>query len=100
MPLLILFLLGVSAITGRKMGAGKHIVVACDNADLAADIRSNLLDDKRAGYTVDTVAPFTDQDRANLLSRVKNKSIDDLLIVKNSASGAPRSPTTRNLPAT
>ena len=64
-PALCLFLLGVSAFTGRKMGAGKHIVVACDSADLAADIRSNLVDDKRAGYTVDIVAPFTDQDRAN-----------------------------------
>ncbi len=51
-PALCLFLLGVSAITGRKMGAGKHIVVACDNTELAADIRSKLLDEKRAGFKV------------------------------------------------
>jgi ABC-2 type transport system permease protein len=89
-PALCLFLLGVSAITGRKMGAGKHIVVACDNAELAADIRSNLLDEKRAGFKVDTIAPFTDQDRANEMSRVKSKSIDGLLIVENSASGTPK----------
>jgi ABC-2 type transport system permease protein len=89
-PALCLFLLGVSAITGRKMGAGKHIVVACDSTELAADIRSNLVDDKRAGYTVDVVAPVTDQDLANEMSRVKSKSIDGLLIVENSASGTPK----------
>ncbi len=89
-PVLVLFLLGASAITGRKMGAGKRIVVACDSTELAADIRSNLLEVNRAGYTVDTVAPFTGQDRTELLSRVKNKSIDGALFVENSASGAPR----------
>ena len=89
-PVLVLFLLGVSAFTGRKLGAGKHIVVVCDNADLAAGIRSSFADNKLTGYTVETVASFTDQDRANLLSRVKNKSIDGLLIIENSASGAPK----------
>ena len=58
------------------MGTGKHIVIAADNPALAADIRTNLLKETHARYTVDVVAPFTDQDRANLLSRVENKSID------------------------
>jgi len=89
-PVLCLFLLGVSAVTGRKMGRGKHIVVVCDSPELAADIRSNLVDDKRAGYTVDTIAPVTDQDRANEMSRVKSKSIDGLLIIENSTSGTPK----------
>jgi ABC-2 type transport system permease protein len=89
-PVLLIFLLGVSAITGYKMGTGKHIVVACDSADLAANIRTNLLGEKAAGYSVETIAPFTDQDRANLQSRVENKSIDGLLIIENSASGTPK----------
>jgi ABC-2 type transport system permease protein len=89
-PALVLFLLGVSAITGRKMGAGKHIVVVCDSAELAADIRSNLVNDTRAAYTVDTVTPVTDQNRASEMSRVKSKSIDGLLIIENSASDTPR----------
>ena len=89
-PVLILFLLGVSAFTGRKMGTGKRIVVACDSADLAADIRSRLVDDTRAGYRVETVAPFTDEDRVNMQSRVENKSLDGLLIIENSASATPR----------
>ena len=69
------------------MGTGKHIVIAADNPTLATDIRSNLLNDRRAAYTVDIVAPFTAQDRANLLARIENKSIDGLLIIENSASG-------------
>ena len=89
-PLLFVFLLGVSAFTGRKMGSGKHIAVAADNAALAADIRATLLDDKQAHFTVDTVAPFTPQDRADLLSRLASKSIDGVLIVENSASGTPK----------
>jgi ABC-2 type transport system permease protein len=88
-PVLVIGLLGVSAFTGRRMGRGKHIVVAADNAALAADIRSNLLEDKRAEYRVDVVAPVTDQDREQLLVRVEKKSIDGLLTVDDSAADAP-----------
>ena len=89
-PFLVIVLVGVSAITGRKMGAGKHIVVACDSAELARDMRSNLLGENRAGYTFETVAPFTDLDRTNLQALVENKSIDGLLTVENSASLTPK----------
>ena len=89
-PALIIFLLGVTTFTGRKMGTGKHIVVAADNAALAADIRTNLLADQRAHYTVDVAAPLTDQDRTDLHARVLDKSIDGVLTVEDSASGAPK----------
>jgi ABC-2 type transport system permease protein len=89
-PLLVVFLLGVSAFTGRKMASGRHIAIAADNAALAADIRANLLSDKRAAYTVDIVAPAIDEDRADLRSRVENKSLDGLLTIGNSASGDPK----------
>ena len=89
-PALLIFLLGVSAFTGRKMGTGKRIAVAADNAALAADIRASLLDDKSAGYTVETAAPATAQDRANLQARVQNKSLDGLLTIQDSASAAPK----------
>jgi len=89
-PVLILALLGVSVFTSRKMGTGRHIVIAADNPVLAADIRSSLLDDKKARYTVDVVAPFTDQDRSELMKRVEAESIDGVLTIDDSASGAPR----------
>jgi ABC-2 type transport system permease protein len=88
-PLLVIFLLSASAITGRKMAATRHITIAADNPMLAADIRDNLVQEKRAGYIVDIVAPFTAQDRATLQDRVKNKSIDGLLLIENSSADAP-----------
>ena len=88
-PMLLLFLFGVSAFTGRKMAARRHIAIAADNASLAADIRSDLTQEKRAGYTVGLVAPFTAQDRADLQARVENKSLDGLLIIENSSTSTP-----------
>jgi ABC-2 type transport system permease protein len=89
-PVILIGLLGVSALTGRKMGTGKHVVVAADNPAFAAEIRANLLEDKHAHYTVDILVPFTEQDRANLLERIQNKSIDGALIIEGSASAKPR----------
>ena len=88
-PLLVLFLLGVSAVTGRKMAMQRHIAIAADNPALAADIRTDLVEEKRAGYTVDIVAPFTAQDRAALQARVANKSLDGLLVIENSSTDTP-----------
>jgi len=89
-PVILIGLLSVSAFTGHRMGTGKHIVIAADNPALAADVRSNLLSNKRTHDTVDVVAPFTAQDRANLLARIENKSVDGVLIIENSASSKPQ----------
>jgi ABC-2 type transport system permease protein len=88
-PALVIFLLSVSAFTGRRMAGHRHIAIAADNASLAADIRSELFAKKRAGYTVDVVAPFTAQDRVDLQARVASKSLDGLLIIENSSTSAP-----------
>lgn len=88
-PMLLLFLFGVSAFTGRKLAARRHIAIAADNGSLAADIGSDLTQEKRAGYTVDVVAPFTPQDRADLQARVANKSLDGLLVIENSSTSTP-----------
>ncbi|MEI9969514.1 MAG: hypothetical protein WDM87_13165 [Terracidiphilus sp.] len=88
-PVLIVFLLGVSGYTGRKLAQSRHIAIAADNNELAGDIRDNLLSEKSDHFTIDTVAPFTPQDLADLRARLQNKSIDALLIIDNSASAAP-----------
>jgi len=88
-PLLVLFLLGVTSFTGRKMAAIRHIAISADNPSLASDIRSDLVAEKRAGYTVEIVAPFTAQDRTALQDRVKNKSLDGLLLIENSSASTP-----------
>ena len=88
-PLILVILLTISGYAGSKMQRGNHIVIAADNPTLADDIRANLLSLKRAGYAVETVAPYTEQERAILLERIKDKSIDGLLTIENSASSKP-----------
>ena len=88
-PVLVLFLLSISAVTGRKMAVQRHIAIAADNEALAADIRTDLVEEKRAGYAVDVVAPFTAQDRSALQARVANKFLDGLLVIENSSSDTP-----------
>jgi len=89
-PVVIIGMMGVMAYTGKKMGSGSRIAIAADNAMLAADIRSNLLEDKKAGYKVEVVAPFTDRDHARLIAEVQNKSVDGLLTIEGSTTDAPK----------
>ncbi|MFZ0302685.1 MAG: ABC transporter permease [Terracidiphilus sp.] len=89
-PAVLIGLLAVSAYTGRKMGTGKHIAIAADNAALANDIRSNLLEDKKAGYKIDVVAPYTAQNHAGLITEVQNKALDGLLTIEDSTSDSPQ----------
>jgi ABC-2 type transport system permease protein len=88
-PLLMVLLLCITAFTGRKMGAGRHIVVAADSPALADDIRANLVADNPVHYTVDTIAPYTPADQTSSLARIQNKSIDGLLTIDDSSSAAP-----------
>ena len=92
-PVLILFLLGISAATGRKLAAHRHIAIAADNPVLAEDIRSQLVANKRWGYTVVVSPPFNEplnaEARANLERPVENKSLDGLLLIENSSAPSP-----------
>ncbi|HUB53403.1 MAG TPA: ABC transporter permease [Terracidiphilus sp.] len=89
-PVVIIGMLGVMAYTGNKMGSGSHIAIASDSPWLANDVKSNLLEDKKAGYKIEVFAPFTEQERANLMSQVKNKTFDALLTIENSSSADPK----------
>jgi ABC-2 type transport system permease protein len=84
-PLLIVALLGWSSFTTRNAASGKHIAITSNSAPLANAIRRQILDDK---YTVDVVAPASEQDRAALLNQVHRKTIDGLLTINTSPAGA------------
>ena len=86
-PLLMVVLLGWSSITNRNASAGKHIAIASDSAPLANAIQRQLLDDKNAKYTVDVVAPASQQDRASLKNKVHSKAIDGVLAIDISSAG-------------
>ena len=87
LPLLIAVLLGASYFTGRNATAGKHVAIAADSAPLANEMRRQMLDDKDAKFTVDVVAPATEQDRATLLKLVQSNAIDGLLSIESSSTG-------------
>ncbi len=89
-PVVIIGMMGVMTYTGKKMESGSHIAIAADNASLANDIRSSLLEDKRAGYKVEVVAPFTAQDHAELIAKVEDKSVDGLLTIEGTTTDDPK----------
>jgi ABC-2 type transport system permease protein len=89
-PGVVIGLLYISSITNHKLGTGKHMVIAADNASLANDIRSKLLEDKKAGYKIDVMAPFAETDRADLDAKVRTKALDELLTIENSATESPK----------
>ena len=89
-PLLLLGMLGLTSLTGRRMGTGRHIAVAADSPALAEAIRANLLEDKSQHYSVELAAPLDDALRTQLVENVSAKSIDGLLVVEGSSTNAPK----------
>ena len=87
-PLLIVALLGWGALTNNKAVAGKHVAIAADNAEIANRVRYEMLNDKGANFTVELVAPATQQDIAALRKQIHDKTIDGLLSITTSSDGA------------
>jgi ABC-2 type transport system permease protein len=86
-PSLIIALLGWTAITSHKAATGSHVAIAADNAVLADAIRRQMLDDKDAKFTVEVIAPVSEQERAKLLKQVQSRAIDGLLTLSTSSTG-------------
>jgi ABC-2 type transport system permease protein len=84
LPLLVAALLAFSHYMEHKAGAGKHIAIVADNAALANDVRQQMLDDKRAQYTVDVTAPASAAERDELQRQVRSKAIDGVLAIDSS----------------
>ncbi len=88
LPLIIVVLVGFSYLNAPKQGMGRHLAIASNNAALADEVRRQLLADGYIKFTVDVVAPATEEDRAALLKRVETKGIDGVLAVDTS-DGSP-----------
>ena len=86
-PLLIVALLGWSALTAHKASTGKHIAIAADSAELAVQVRREMLSDKEANYTLDVVAPATPRNREELQNRIRANAIDGVLSLETSPTG-------------
>jgi len=89
LPAGVLLMLGATYFSGRNTHSGAHVAIAADTAPLANEIRRQMLEEKDAKFTVDVIAPATAQDTDNLMQLVRNKSIDGLLALENSATETP-----------
>ncbi|MGC1784952.1 MAG: ABC transporter permease [Acidobacteriaceae bacterium] len=94
-PVLFAVIFGIGGLSGKMSGGMKHIVVASNNAALAASVRAELTaphatnsDDRRdearrlLGAHVDVQAPVSAADLRSLNAQVENKSIDGYLWLK------------------
>ncbi|MGA9241559.1 MAG: ABC transporter permease [Silvibacterium sp.] len=86
-PVIFIAIFGVIALAGKNSGVGKHIVVATADPSLAARVRDQLIADTDAKMTVDVVAPATDANRMELLTKVDQKQIDGFLWLEAPADG-------------
>ena len=88
LPLLIVGGMAASYFLGRKAGTGAHIAILAQDVSLANQVRREMLYDTYAKYTVDVVTPASPENRTALLQQLHAKSIDGILSIESSPSGA------------
>jgi ABC-2 type transport system permease protein len=86
-PVIFIVIIGISIFAGKNSGVGKHVLVATTDGQLAADIQSQLTEDKDSKTTVDVVVPSSPSERDGLVGKVRNKEVDGLLWIDASPSG-------------
>jgi len=86
-PLIVIALLAWGSYTNNKAASGKHVSIIAQNQALANEVRRRMLDDKDAKYTVDVVAPASQQEWDAQKKRVQFKEIDGLLAILTSSDG-------------
>jgi ABC-2 type transport system permease protein len=79
--------------SNRFLGVGRHMVVAAADPSLAAEIRTQLMADKKAKAEVDVYTPQTPgslsaADKTALIAEVGSKKIDGFLWVSRAADGS------------
>ena len=86
-PLLVVALLAWGSITNSKAASGRHVAIVAQNQVLANEVRRRMLDDNDAKYTVDVIAPASQQEWDAQKKRVQSKEIDGLLAILTSSDG-------------
>jgi ABC-2 type transport system permease protein len=79
MPLLFGLIFGIGAFSASHLSGDTHIVVASNDAQLAAAVRDQLATIKNSPPHVDVQAPATEADLDALAARVEAKQIDGYL---------------------
>ena len=88
-PALFALIIGIMYLAGRSATGVKHIVIASNDAVLANDIRSQLMEHNDAKSSVEVQAPARPEDRAALVDKVRNKAIDGFLWIETAPGKEP-----------
>ena len=83
LPVLFSVIFGVGAFSATHMGSVSHVVIASNNADLAARVRDELIHLKKTPPQVELLAPAAESDLPELARRVDSKQIDSYLWLKS-----------------
>ena len=86
-PVVFAVIIAIAVFAGKNSGVGKHVILATTDAKLAADIQSQLIEDKDAKTTVDVVVPSSPAERESLVSKVRGKDVDGLFWIDTDPSG-------------
>jgi ABC-2 type transport system permease protein len=86
-PLIMVALMAWGSFTESKAASGKHVAIIAQSKALADEVRRRMLDDQYAKFTVDVVAPATQQQRDALRNQIQSKAIDGVLAIDTSSAG-------------
>jgi ABC-2 type transport system permease protein len=89
LPAVLGLVLCVTYLSTLGMGGHKHLALAAGDPTLANAVRARLLMSKHSKAVIDVVAPASQQDRADLVEKVRTRAIDGLLWIDASAGGVP-----------
>jgi ABC-2 type transport system permease protein len=84
LPALFALILGVAYLSGRGLGANKHVVIVSADRALSEAVRVQLLGEKGKQAVVDVAVPAGPETRTELTDRVAGKSIDGFLWIDDS----------------
>ena len=88
-PLLFGVVLGVMFLAGRGASGAKHVVIACNDASLAAEVRNEAMAHDDAKSQMDVLAPASEAQHATLIDKVRTKAIDGFLWIDAEPGKAP-----------
>jgi len=89
LPAIFAAVLGVGYLSSLGVGANRHMAIVAANADLANQIRDQLVGDKNAKASVEVITQTTEQERESLVRKVQTEQLDGLIWVDATLGKAP-----------
>lgn len=89
-PLIFAVIFAIAYFSSLGLGARRHLAVAASDPALAAEVKRQLVGEKKAKAIVDVTAPATDAQRAALVQQVVRRELDGYLWIETPAGEKPK----------